>query len=148
MTTAYTNPFAPHPVRDLYHATHLGEGSGSPSPEERYVTADEDHANLVGSSCGVTELADEVTTWEECAEVLHLPVLDSDVPARLVPSETPGHHHLYFDVPMSWPTYAALITAMGDAGLLEPGYVSASLARRCTFVSPKPWKAERGTIAP
>jgi hypothetical protein len=61
-------------------------------------------------------------------------VLDLDFEAALVPSTTPGHFHLYLDVPMPWEKYRALLIALGDAGILEPGYVSASLTREQTFV--------------
>src|SRR5690606_29587737 len=53
----------------------------------------------------------------------HAPVLDFDVPARLVPSSTPGHHHLYIDVECSWEDYKALLVAMERCGILEEGYV-------------------------
>lgn len=64
----------------------------------------------------------------------HAPVLDIDVPARLVPSSTPGHHHLYIDVECSWEDYEVLLRAMERCGILEAGYVSASIERRMTSV--------------
>lgn len=139
-TTPSPTPLVPH-VRDEWHATVLGKSSDDPSPEERYVvppgTPD---ANLIGSSCGVTPYADEARTWMECDAVYHLPVLDIDHACRLVPSETPGHFHLYIEVPMTWEQYAAIITALAEGGVIEKGYASASLARRCTYVAPRPWK--------
>lgn len=69
---------------------------------------------------------------------MHAPVLDIDVPAFLVPSSTYGHSHLYIDAPMQWERYAELLKALGDAGVLEPGYVGASLARKHTAVR-LPW---------
>jgi hypothetical protein len=68
----------------------------------------------------------------------HAPVLDIDVPAYLVPSSTPGHSHLYIDVSMSWRTYKKLLRAMVKAGILEKGYVKASIRRRHTAVR-VPW---------
>lgn len=68
----------------------------------------------------------------------HMPVLDIDVPHHYEPSTTPGHGHLYIDVPVEWPEYAVILRALGDAGILEPGYVGASLDRRATFVR-LPW---------
>lgn len=65
---------------------------------------------------------------------LHAPVIDFDVPARLVPSSTPGNSHLYIDVAMSWEKYEALLQALVDAGVVEPGYLGASRERRATFV--------------
>lgn len=66
---------------------------------------------------------------------LHSPVLDIDFPARLVPSATPGHFHLYFDgLELSWIRYVPLLEALGEAGVIEPGYAGASIARGGTFV--------------
>lgn len=87
---------------------------------ERYEAATPEEANLIGSRLGVSGL--------------HAPVLDLDFPARLVPSTTEGHFHLYLDVAMTWRTYHDLLLALGRAGVLEPNYVAASLARRQTFV--------------
>jgi hypothetical protein len=64
----------------------------------------------------------------------HAPVLDIDIPARLVPSKTPGHSHLFFDVPLSWERYVTLMEALAAAGILETGYVQASVARGQSFV--------------
>jgi hypothetical protein len=69
---------------------------------------------------------------------LHRPVLDLDMPAYLVPSSTPGHHHLYIDHPMTWEAYVKLLEALADAGLLERGYVEASVRRGRTDVR-LPW---------
>lgn len=60
---------------------------------------------------------------------LHAPVLDIDFGAQLVPSSTPGHFHLYFEKAMTWDKYCGLLKALGDVGILEPGYVKASLRR-------------------
>lgn len=74
----------------------------------------------------------------------HRPVLDLDFPAALIPSTTPGHFHLYLDKPMPWPKYKALIKALADAGIIERGYASASIARRYTSVR-LPWIRKAGT---
>lgn len=60
---------------------------------------------------------------------LHAPVLDIDFGARLIPSSTLGHFHLYLDKAMTWSAYRRLLIALGDAEILEPGYVEASLRR-------------------
>lgn len=75
---------------------------------------------------------------------LHMPVLDIDFAAELVPSRTPGHFHLYLDKPMTWGTYRNLLRALADAGVIEPGYASASIERGATFVR-KPGVPKRGT---
>lgn len=82
--------------------------------------ADEDHANLVSSRLENSN---------------HSPVLDIDFPARLEPSSTPGHFHLYLDgLEMQWSTYEALLVALGDAGVIGEGYLRHSLAREQTMV--------------
>lgn len=68
----------------------------------------------------------------------HAPALDIDVPMGVVPSSTPGHNHLYFDVRMPWRRYKRLLKAMAAAGLLEEGYVKASIRRRHTALR-VPW---------
>lgn len=72
-----------------------------------------------------------------CIDGQHRPVLDFDIPARYVPSSTPGHGHLYVDVPMDWERYEKLLLALRDAGILEPGYVAAAIMRKATFVRPE-----------
>lgn len=68
----------------------------------------------------------------------HMVILDLDVPAALVPSSTPGHSHLYIQSRMGWETYSNLLDALSAAGILEPGYVGASKARKFTGVR-LPW---------
>ena len=80
---------------------------------------------------------DAVTTSEQEANIvtsylggeLHAPVLDIDFGAQLIPSSTPGHFHLYFEKAMTWDNYCGLLKALGDVGILEEGYVKASLRR-------------------
>lgn len=64
----------------------------------------------------------------------HMPVLDLDVPARLVPSSTEGHTHLYLDVPMSRWRWTALMVALRLAGVIETGFLVWSLRRGGNFV--------------
>jgi hypothetical protein len=66
---------------------------------------------------------------------LHAPVLDIDFHARLIPSSTPGHFHLYLDdLAITWPVYARLLLALADAGVIEHGYAAASIDREQTMV--------------
>ena len=65
---------------------------------------------------------------------LHAPVIDIDVPVRLIPSTTPGHTHLYIDVPMSRVRMMVLLWALKVAGVLEMGSFWWSLRRGATFV--------------
>ena len=63
----------------------------------------------------------------------HAPVLDIDFPARLVPSRTEGHFHLYLDKEMSWWKYKILLRALAFTGVIEWGYYRVSVKRRQTF---------------
>ena len=64
----------------------------------------------------------------------HLPVLDIDVPHKLVPSSTAGHAHLYVDVECDWDDYVAFLEAAAKIGLIEEGYYKASKHRGFTAV--------------
>jgi len=64
----------------------------------------------------------------------HKPILDLDVPIHLEPSTTPGHHHLYIDVEMSWWRYAAMLTGLYLAGVIEMGFYVWSIRRKGTWV--------------
>jgi hypothetical protein len=72
-----------------------------------------------------------------CQDGQHRPVLDFDIPARYVPSSTPGHGHLYIDKPLSWEQYSKLLAVLGEVGILEAGFVGAALRRGATFVRPE-----------
>jgi hypothetical protein len=94
-------------------------------PLDDRVECEEEHANVVSS---------RVRIGTEDKE-FHSPILDIDFPARLLPSSTPGHFHLYLDgLTMPWSTYEPLLDALADAGVIERGYAEASKARRATFV--------------
>ena len=60
---------------------------------------------------------------------VHYPVIDLDVPVHLVPSSTPGHSHLYINVGMSFEDYTRILLALAQAGVVEEGYVEASIRR-------------------
>lgn len=68
----------------------------------------------------------------------HTVLLDIDMPARLIESSTPGHYHLYIDKRLSWFRYRALLVALYRAGIIEKGFLKASLRRRATNLRP-PW---------
>jgi hypothetical protein len=80
------------------------------------------------------------------SEGRHVVVLDIDHHAWLVKSSTPGHFHLYIDVPggIKWEKYNALMHVMRDCGILEPGYVSASQERGHSDVR-LPWIKKEST---
>jgi hypothetical protein len=64
-------------------------------------------------------------------ETRHSLVLDIDHPAWLIPSTTPGHYHLYIDVPggLNESMYFAVLELLARAGVIEEGYANASKAR-------------------
>lgn len=91
-------------------------------------TEDLEQANVVTS-----ELVNpDISVWD------HAPVIDLDVPVTYVPSSTPGHGHLYIDVPMSADAMWRLLSVMVDVGMVEEGYLNASQARGHTSVR-LPW---------
>ena len=86
------------------------------------VECTREEANLVGSLCD---------------NGMHMPVLDFDLPARLVPSSTEGHSHLYIDVPMTWDQYRVILEALRDAGVIQDGYANASIMREASMCRPE-----------
>lgn len=109
--------------RDEYgrHLGHAQMGDGSDGPFGVDLLVDDDHpANVVHSFC--------MPGW-------HHPVLDLDFPARLLPSSTPGHFHLYLDgIEISWEKYAKLLTTLAEVGIISEGYLDAALQRGYTSV--------------
>lgn len=102
--------------RTLWGAVLLGS-------DNRVIAASPDEANLI---CSRTERG------------THMPVLDLDIPHRIVESSTPGHGHLYLDVEMSWPKYVLLLLVLRYTGVIERGHCYWSIRRRGTFVR-TPW---------
>ena len=85
--------------------------------KERYTIVPEHEANLITSK--VKSLYGN----------RHAPVLDIDVPHKLVPSSTEGHAHLYIDVECDWSDYVAFLRAAVKIGLIEYGYAEASITK-------------------
>lgn len=56
------------------------------------------------------------------------------VPARLVASGTPGHHHLYLETRLDWDAYLKIMRLMVDAGLLEKDWVDMNERRRMAML--------------
>lgn len=88
---------------------------------EKYLTqvGTIDEANLISS---------------ELTNRRHAPALDIDFPCQLFESKDDGHFHLYINKQMTWPQYRNLLIALGEAGLLEEGYVNASLKHEKSFL--------------
>lgn len=87
----------------------------------------------------VPDNLEEEDFWSETHHhVNHAPVLDLDFPCQLLPSSTPGHFHLVMDIMVPWMKYRRVLEAMADAGMLESGYVDASIQRGYTSIR-LPW---------
>lgn len=121
--------------RRLWFSSWLAPDYDPQVDEQRYIVEDTAMANLVGSYVeGGNHPADP--------EAVHMPALDIDFSCELRESETPGHFHLLIDKPMPWADYAKLLNVLGEVGILEWGYVDASLERGATYLALHPWKAQ------
>jgi hypothetical protein len=87
---------------------------------ERVLMNDPNEANLIASKLVGSEM--------------HKPVLDIDLPISAIPTSTDGHYHLYIDKEMSWEHLEGILEAFVAAGVVEPGYLNASMSRKMTFV--------------
>lgn len=94
------------------------------TPATPYQVDSLEEATLIGSSIGNANSPDPT----------HLPVIDIDLPCKLVESSTPGHFHLYIDKAISWDRYRSILLALVDAGIVEKGYYKASIQHGQTFV--------------
>jgi len=59
---------------------------------------------------------------------------DLAVPARLIPSRTEGHFHLYLEKTLEWMDYERLLRAMTEAGFVEQGFYKMALRRGMTML--------------
>lgn len=118
----------PMPGQILHNVEAFGDYECN--DRNRYATTDLDKAH--------------VTTSMVAGSEMHKVVLDIDMPAVLLESSTPGHHHLYIDHEMTWKNYKRLLNVMAEVGLLEPGYVGASETRKHTALR-LPWVRKDAT---
>jgi hypothetical protein len=120
--TTKVSKYEPHPLRLRMYSARVEENTEIMDYEKAqqpvWPTA-EHPANLVSSLC---------------SDGKHRLVIDLDVPAHLEPSTTPGNHHLYIDVPMSWEDYRVLLHALKRAGIIETGYADVSVKQGQSFV--------------
>lgn len=107
--------------RNLRHTDNLKGDKDYDHETVSIADAGLSNANLICS-----DLAS--TVWDGDG-VLHAVTLDIDHEVTVIPSSTPGHYHLYIDHGLTWPQYVKLMNVMADIGLLEQGYVDASLNR-------------------
>ena len=110
----------------------------APAPEEGYTrpseTADIKEANLITSKLAVQPSY----AFENPDAKWHKPVLDIDLPVMVLPSSTPGHHHLFIDAEITWDEYVELLELLARLNIIEHGYVFASKERGYTAVR-LPW---------
>ncbi|MCC6563300.1 hypothetical protein IT087_00225 [Candidatus Uhrbacteria bacterium] len=63
-----------------------------------------------------------------------LPALVLTVGARVNPSSSVGHHHLYLDREMPWPAYEQLLLALRDAEIIGQDFCDMSIRWRVSFL--------------
>ncbi len=114
----------PHPFIKVKEWKESSSGKGTVAAAIEY-TSDIDEADLIISRVSKDS-------------ILHTIMLDLDVPAVLVPSTTPGHSHLYIDVPLTWGSYRTLLDALAACKVLEKGFAEASKKRGFTALR-LPW---------
>ena len=97
----------------------------------RYLTAfgDGDYSANDGTVVDKMLDANVVSSDSSADPTVHYPVIDLDVPVYLIPSSTSGHGHLYINVGMTFEAYKNILVALADAGVVEQGYVDASIRR-------------------
>lgn len=107
--------------RTYWHSDSIDKGYPTDDRREiRWrVEHDDPEANLVSSAL---------------ADGTHAPALDLDLPCVLIPSTTPGHHHLLIDKSMPWWRYRILLRALVFAGLVEKRYYKHSVRRGMTML--------------
>ena len=120
--------------RTLWQEDIDSDKPGGPAYQDhcRVQVMDASEANLVGSVVPAPFRYDALA-GQDTTE-LHMPVIDIDVPCKLIESTTPGHFHLYIDRTVTWEQYCGLLRAMVDCGYVEEGYYQAALRRGATFV--------------
>lgn len=137
---AYVNSDAGQRYSQFVRDLHTCEVSFSDDSED-FETDDvakilRDNTPLIDSnSVGSRVVSDDRYIGHYAA---HKPVLDLDMDVLVVPSSTPGHHHLYIDKAMPWPEYSLLMNVLAHVGILQTGYVRASHYRAESFLR-TPW---------
>jgi hypothetical protein len=130
-----------------FKVTEWGPDSAMPSTKDREA-ASLDEAHVISSLIKDTVAnphppnvlsADELF-GHKIEGGFHQVVLDIDWPAELLESSTPGHYHLYVQIPggVPWEKYEAFLKAAADIDLIQEGYAAVSMKRGHTDVR-LPW---------
>ena len=77
------------------------------------VETNPDNANLISSHFYTTPGGKEV----------HYPVIDLDMDAALIPSSTPGHHHLFINKVLLKEDYDKLLRTLHEVGIIQKGII-------------------------
>jgi hypothetical protein len=117
----------PMPGQVLMNVNRMTENYEATDPEIRTVTSNLDEATVV------TSLVEQ-----KLGQGVHKPILDVDIPVKVIPSTTEGHNHLYIDKELTSEQYFKLLDALADAGIIERGYANVSKSRGYTAVR-MPW---------
>lgn len=59
----------------------------------------------------------------------HYPMLDLDLPHQYFPSATPGHGHLYLNIPMTWGECIELMEVLEKLYIIQEGWKRRSIER-------------------
>jgi hypothetical protein len=116
------NPFPGQTLRMVESFDEYGE-----TEDSRKIVESVEEATVVTSET-------ESPTLKNDFQPKHKPVLDIDLPVKVVESSTPGHHHLFIDKEMPWSDYAKLLAVLAEVGIIEEGYLGAALMREHTAV--------------
>lgn len=107
-----------------YKLANILEDSEDPQWTDRVEDVPPYRANLISSEAG---------TWGgPGVDDYHRPLIDLDYDAALVPSSTPGHHHLYIDKKMRWSDYEKLLGTLFEVGLIQRGVYENAVKRKFT----------------
>ncbi|QSL99923.1 hypothetical protein SEA_AYOTOYA_60 [Gordonia phage Ayotoya] len=117
-------------------------------PAERtdldYVSGDFDDEQAEAGDAGVVGSAVVDANGEPTGRYKIL--LDLDVDAVLIPSSHDGHHHLLIDREVSKAQHDVILTVLGMVGVVQPGYVQASIERSTEGAALRtPWTVKETT---
>lgn len=119
----------------------MSESSHTPPLEGQLYAKVENFGSHYGNGGNIVtdiEQANTITSLIANKVTHHKLVVDIDFPAKLIPSSTEGHFHLYIDHEIPADVYWELLEAMAKAGLVEEKYVEASKAQGRTTLR-LPW---------
>lgn len=126
------NPFPGQACEWVDYSQGSGDSTDPNHSDVRGFTQDPAYATAVTSRVLKADNA-PFNPFDDGMDV-HKVVIDLDHDAKLIPSSTPGHHHLFIDRPMRWDQYVRLLCVLAEVGIVEPGYVSACIKRGHTSV--------------